>query len=208
MPFELWVVKVGGSLHGTPDLKPWLHALALTGGGRLVIVPGGGPFADHVRAAQRRDGFDDLTAHRRALSAMEQYGRELIDEQPGLRPAATDGALHAVLGARAVPVWMPAAMAGDTADLKCDWGTTSDTLAAWLAARLGAAHLALIKSAPPEAGRWPARQLSAAGVIDRHFGDHLRTGRFRAWWLGRGDHRRFADYINADGLPPAEILSV
>ena len=39
------VVKLGGSLSGAPELKAWLAALA-GAAGRVVLVPGGGPFAD------------------------------------------------------------------------------------------------------------------------------------------------------------------
>ena len=207
MPFDLWVVKVGGSLHDAPELRRWLHALALTGGGRLVVVPGGGPFADKVRAAQKQTGFDDATAHGMALLAMEQYGRELVRLQPGLQPASQDKDLRNILDQREVPVWMPASMANDATDIHCDWGTSSDSLAAWLAARLGATQLALIKSVAPRVGRWAASQLAGDGLVDRRFQEYMRLGRFRVWWLGRDDYRRFADYINAEQRPPAEISS-
>jgi aspartokinase-like uncharacterized kinase len=206
MSSEFWVVKAGGSLHDAPELKHWLHTLALTGGGRMAIVPGGGPFADQVRAAQKREGFKDTAAHRMAVLAMERYGRMLVDMQPGLRPASTDRELRDVLNDREVPVWMPTAMLDGAADIHCDWETSSDSLAAWLAARLGAAHLALIKSAPPRPGPWPASHLAAEGIVDRRLQDHLQQGHFHAWWLGRDDYRHFADYINAEQQPHAEII--
>ena len=45
------IVKLGGSHAFAAHLKDWLGAIA-EGAGRVVIVPGGGPFADAVRAAQ------------------------------------------------------------------------------------------------------------------------------------------------------------
>jgi len=36
----------------------------------------------NVRAAQKREGFDDRVAHRKALRAMEQYGRVLAATRP------------------------------------------------------------------------------------------------------------------------------
>ena len=45
------VVKLGGSLHASPALAHWLTALKRYPR-PLTIVPGGGPFADAVRAAQ------------------------------------------------------------------------------------------------------------------------------------------------------------
>ena len=72
-----WIVKIGGSLAAGPAaLGRWLLALE-AGRRRVVVVPGGGPFADTVRSAQAELGFDDSTAHRMALLAMEQYGMAL-----------------------------------------------------------------------------------------------------------------------------------
>ena len=45
----MWVVKIGGSLSHDPALREWLTQLWEVGGGRVVIVPGGGDFADTVR---------------------------------------------------------------------------------------------------------------------------------------------------------------
>ena len=70
---DLTVVKLGGSHAFAPHLRAWLDAIAQCAG-RIVVVPGGGPFADAVRDAQPRMGFDDAAAHRMALLAMEQYG--------------------------------------------------------------------------------------------------------------------------------------
>ena len=77
MDAGLTVVKLGGSLAFSDALRPWLDALSQCAR-HVVVVPGGGPFADAVRAAQPRMGFDDRAAHHMALSAMEQYGRALV----------------------------------------------------------------------------------------------------------------------------------
>ena len=55
----------------------WLEIIA-GNAGHVVLVPGGGPFADAVREAQPKMGFDDAAAHHMALLAMEQYGRALV----------------------------------------------------------------------------------------------------------------------------------
>ena len=78
----MWVVKLGGSLQSFPGLRDWVRLIAEQGGGRVVLVPGGGQFADAVRAAQRTAGFDDRTAHGMALFAMEQYGLMLAALAP------------------------------------------------------------------------------------------------------------------------------
>ena len=61
------IVKVGGSLYNqVPDLVPVLNASKRP----LLLIPGGGPFAELVRQVQA----DNDTAHWMAVAAMEQYG--------------------------------------------------------------------------------------------------------------------------------------
>ena len=55
------VVKLGGSFAFSVHLRAWIEAIAACAG-RVVIVPGGGPFADTVRAAQQE--WDLTTAPR------------------------------------------------------------------------------------------------------------------------------------------------
>lgn len=160
----LWVVKLGGSLAGGGELAGWLDALA-AGAGRVVLVPGGGPFADTVRAMQRSWSFDDATAHHLALLAMEQYGLMLAGMQPALRPAASRAAIRRRLAEGSVPVWLPVRMALRRAEIPQSWDVTSDSLAAWLAAELGADGLILVKSVAVAAGS-TVEDLAKRGVVD------------------------------------------
>src|SRR5262249_5412461 len=158
-----WVVKLGGSLAGSPLLRPWLEALKECGG-HVVLVPGGGPFADVVRDAQQRCGFDDRAAHRLALIAMEQYGLMPCGPEPAPRPAATRAAIARVLGAGGVPVWQPTRMVLGRKEIPESWDVTSDSLAAWLAATLRAEGLLLVKSATIPEGA-SVEDLAADGIV-------------------------------------------
>lgn len=61
------IVKVGGSLYNQfPDLAPILNGSERL----LLLIPGGGLFADLVRQAQ----VNNDAAHWMAIAAMEQYG--------------------------------------------------------------------------------------------------------------------------------------
>ena len=86
------VVKVGGSLCADPArLRALLAALAEGAFGPCLVVPGGGAHADAVRAAQRRDGFDDDEAHRRALDAMSRMAGDFHAIEPRLFPSPLCG---------------------------------------------------------------------------------------------------------------------
>ncbi len=139
------VMKVGGSLAASPLLQGWLDASA-TAAGRVVLVPGGGPFADTVRATQRALGFDDPTAHAMALLAMAQYGLFLASRVAALVPAETPQDIADALRAQRIPVWLPPRTLGPSDGVAASWDVTSDSLALWLAARIGAPALLLVKS--------------------------------------------------------------
>lgn len=200
-----WVVKIGGSFAGSPErLRGWLAAMA-GGGGRLVLVPGGGPFADAVRSAQTVLGFDDGTAHHLALLAMEQYGRALCALADGLVPAASLADLAARLAEGRVPVWMPVGMALDAADVPASWDVTSDSLSAWLAGRLGARRLVLVKSAPCPAAGLTLAGAVAQGLVDPALGRFVPPG-CAVSCLGPGDWERFAAAVSADEPPPGRLI--
>ena len=179
------VIKLGGSLSGSPDLLAWLETLTSYGAtagddDRLVIVPGGGPFADTVRESQKATGFSDACAHNMAVLAMEQYGHMLISLAASLArplvPAASLEDICEMAGQEKIPVWMPSVMVGAAGDIPKNWDVTSDSLAAWLAGQLGADGLLLVKSADPEdhpngpGKEVPLSTLQAAGLIDPAFG--------------------------------------
>ena len=134
---RLAIVKLGGSHASGPHLKDWLAAIAAEAGA-VVIVPGGGPFADAVRSAQASMGYDDSAAHAMALMAMAQFGRALQSLNPALQLTASRSAISRALKDGKVPVWSPEPMARAAA-LPETWALTSDSLAAWLAGALGAA---------------------------------------------------------------------
>jgi len=190
------VVKLGGSLAKAASLGGWLACIARHGGGRAVIVPGGGTFADAVRAAQGPYGFSDRAAHRMALLAMEQYAVMLADLAPALRLARTEGEIRTALAGGAVAVWQPYAMVAGAPDVAESWEITSDSLAAWLARRLGAAALLLVKSAPtPQAA--DARGWASLGLVDAQFPAAVEDAAFALACYGPGEEQRLAAALGA-----------
>jgi dihydroneopterin aldolase len=201
---HLWVVKLGGSLVRSDLLKSWLAAL-VEGGGRLVVVAGGGPFADAVRAAQSLHGFDDATAHRMALLAMEQYATMLagLGNEMGtvpIFPAASLDEIRRALADDLVPIWLPARRVLDCASIDASWDVTSDSLAAWLAGHLGASALVLVKAVSSGAPR-AADALARDGIVDRAFPDYLSNCGCECRIVGAAEHAVFGRAMR-DGEPP------
>jgi len=194
---DLTVVKLGGSHAFAPHLADWVEAIARFQG-RIVVVPGGGPFADAVRAAQPKIGFDDDAAHRMALLAMEQYGCALASLNPRLALAESRAAIDRALAAGRVPIWLPTRMVLAATEIPWSWDVTSDSLAAWLAGTLHAARLLLVKHVA--AGAVGVQDLVARGLLDPAFPRLLVASGVPAFLLGPADHVTLADNL---GYGPA-----
>jgi aspartokinase-like uncharacterized kinase len=182
----MWVIKLGGALAKSGSIRNWLDVLAEAGGGRVVIAPGGGAFADQVRAAQSQWEFSDALAHRMAVLAMEQYAVMLCGIRKELVPAANTTEIQEALSQSRVPVWLPSMMLLREADIAQNWNVTSDSLSAWLAKKIEASALMLVKQAAVDSKAVHAAKLAERGIVDREFPHFAAAGGF-AMRLFHGD---------------------
>ena len=124
------VVKVGGSLMPVAG-----SILMVLGESRrpLLIVPGGGPFADLVRSMQ----LPDEPAHWMAILAMDQFGWFLA--------AGGIPVTHELSTPRRTEILLSYRVLREQDPLPHTWDVTSDTIAAWVASELGL-DLVILKS--------------------------------------------------------------
>jgi aspartokinase-like uncharacterized kinase len=180
------VLKLGGSLTQSDAAAQLMRGLAARGPRNLVIVAGGGEFADAVRTAQRRHALSEATAHRMALLAMQMVGAMLADLAPGFLLAETADDFAAAWQRRLTPIWAPARMVLAEPGIPASWDVTSDSLAAWLAGEIAADRLVVAKScAVPAAIAGDAKELAAAGLVDVAFPGFV-AGRAFAWQVVSG----------------------
>jgi aspartokinase-like uncharacterized kinase len=200
------VIKLGGSLANSDELPQWLDVIATAGAGKVVLVPGGGAWADEVREAQKREGFDDSVAHRRALLAMEQYGKVLSGLRSNFVLADDIAAIDEVLRNGEIAVWMPYEMVVADASIPQTWAVTSDSLSAWLARELGAALLVLVKSVSVWDPKMRAGEMMKNGWVDACFGGFCAGGNFQYRVFGTGDHFQLARMLAGSiaDTPPDE----
>ena len=146
------VVKIGGGLLGTRGALERVCAAVSVVGRRepVVVVPGGGPFADAVRELDRRVGLSPDAAHWMAILAMDQYAHLLAERIDGGRLVEEPGAVAAILAAGEIPVLAPSRWLRAADTLPHSWEATSDSAAAFVAGALDAVRLDLIK--PVEVG--------------------------------------------------------
>ena len=159
------VVKIGGSLLARSEtFTAVLAEIAATSGEiPLLVVPGGGPFADAVREIDRQLGLTDEAAHWMAVLAMDQYAHAIASRLPKGKIVSRPDEIEAALAGGEIPVLAPYQWMRATDPLPHSWDVTSDSISVWVATQVGAARLVLVK--PPGA--------TGASVVDPSFDDLL-----------------------------------
>ena len=148
------MVKIGGGLLRDEGLDGLRRACAeaIAAGARrpVLVVPGGGPFADAVRAVDRQVGLADEVAHALALGAMDQLGL-LLCPLLGAAEVLTD-----LVAPRALALLRAAPAFRDRSGVPESWAVTSDSLAVLAAAAIGADEAVLLKPVDGVWARWPS----------------------------------------------------
>lgn len=190
------VVKVGGSLAESGRLAATLDQIA-NARRPVVVVAGGGAFADKVRDLQHALKFDDATAHRLAMLGMHQMAEVFVTTNARLRIADSLDAIADVLRAGDSPVWVPLPTLQRDATIPADWSITSDGISARLAELLGGAPLALLKSCDvPQA--ITADALAEDGIVDAAFPGIVARAKLDWHIFGPNDDSAFAALLARD----------
>ncbi len=188
------VVKLGGSLFGTPELQSWMKVLAdYSKQVPIVIVPGGGPFADQVRAADSHYKLSNKAAHHMAILAMKQFGLLLAEL------AASAHIIHSLSHVRSpFSIWLPDDNLLQQAELDHSWSVTSDSIALWLASRLSAQYLILIKRT--HANTTSIATLIQEQTLDASFSAIFTSNKTDTKILHYQDFERFGAFSQQESL--------
>ena len=200
----MWIIKIGGSLLGSEELVHWLDIIAKHGDGKVVIVPGGGLFADAVREAQQVSHVSDIVAHELALLAMDQFGLLLAGMNPALATARSELEIAERGWQHRGIIWLPSAMVLADSSIPQNWQVTSDSLSAWLAAKLGATELVLVKSVAFAANAG-MQSLISDEVLDAQFAAFSASADMNIWLLHKADHTALAQGFSAASLAQAGL---
>lgn len=157
------VVKVGGSLYDWHGLGPALRAfVAALEPAPVLLIPGGGDFADAVRKLHAVHGFTEEQSHWLAIDSLwpaANFLRRLLGV--GLTETPTQkGDRVAVLDLTTY--------CHSEATLPHSWEVTTDSLAARVATRARADRLILLKSVDVPPGT-PWDEAAARGWVDGYF---------------------------------------
>jgi aspartokinase-like uncharacterized kinase len=169
-PIVETLVKLGGSTLADPALfDAIVQVIGLSSRRRrLLVVPGGGPFADTVRETDRRFRLSDDAAHWMAVLAMDQAAHLVAERLTGGVVVSEFRECRVVLGRDQVPVLAPSRCLQEADPFPHSWDVTGDSIAAWAAGSVGAGHLVLIK--PPGVGHYSSEEMGTTG-LDQHLAD-------------------------------------
>ncbi len=141
------IVKVGGSLGQGPGLVSLMETLVALGTQHdILIIPGGGLFADAIRDYDRRYGLDFRAAHWMAILAMDQYAHLLSSLVPKTCLVRNFKDVQRARKKGMLPVLLTYDLLREKDDLPNTWDLTSDSIAAWVAIRTKSCQLVLLKS--------------------------------------------------------------
>jgi dihydroneopterin aldolase len=178
----LAVVKIGGSLFDWPDLPSFLRRLTADRDEPTILVAGGGPAVDLLRAWSRDGSLDDEFCHDWSLRIMTTNA-EALARLTGVGAVFAEPVFvpHHV-------VWLDAltfAARVPAVELPENWSVSSDSIAAVAARRFGAASLTLLKSVDLPGGA-TADDAARNGLVDEWFPNATRSysGEVR-WWNAR-----------------------
>jgi 5-(aminomethyl)-3-furanmethanol phosphate kinase len=147
------VVKIGGGLLSAGGLDGLQRAcddvVEQATRQPVLVVPGGGPFANAIRTVDRDGKLGNRLAHRLALAAMDQLGMVLHELLPSAEPTAGIRAPAGLGLLLAAPAFTGRAGVPET------WAVTSDSLAVLAAGAIGADQAILLKPVDGVFETWP-----------------------------------------------------
>jgi 5-(aminomethyl)-3-furanmethanol phosphate kinase len=143
---DLAIVKVGGSLALYPEKLRRLCAKLseVSKKHRIMVLPGGGEFADTVRNLDKRFNLSSAVSHRMAILAMDQYGFLLSDLLPHSSIINKLENAQRILDLGKLPVFLPSNFLLSEDPLENSWDVTSDSIAAYIACQLQASQIVLV----------------------------------------------------------------
>ena len=170
------VLKVGGSLaEDRASLTSLCQELSvLAKNHRILIVPGGGEFADTVRKFDKTYSLSGMVAHKMAILAMDQYGFFLSDITPN---SYVSHSLKEISNSAKgkLPIFLPSKLMFREDPLEHSWDVTSDTIAAYIAGLLHAEKLVLVTDVDGIFSEDPKKNVDATCI------EELSTKKLLGW---------------------------
>ena len=166
----MWVLKIGGSWITNPNLTTLLKRLYKKKTGKIIIVAGGGCFADAVRFAFKKTKMSEKLANTLALKSTEIFCSYLKDINKKIYLTTNRRFRENLLN-----VWLPSSILSNEKSFKKNWNSTSDSVAAWLSTNIKADGLVFIKSLKKTKKINKLGDLQKKNIIDKNTSTYLKS---------------------------------
>tara|TARA_B100000989_G_scaffold174978_1_gene131197 strand:- start:515 stop:1123 length:609 start_codon:yes stop_codon:yes gene_type:complete len=167
----MWVLKLGGSWLKNRKLNDLLQYLILYNNSDIVLVVGGGIFADAVRLSQKFLKFDDQFANYLAIKATENYAESINSVFPEIRLTKNLNELKKKDGLK---IWLPGETLNNESTFTKNWNSTSDSIACWLGRKISAKGVIFVKSLNFEKNQsFNLRDLQNKGILDENISNYI-----------------------------------
>ena len=132
------VIKIGGSLALYQEkLKILCSKLRVASKKHnILVIPGGGEFADVVRVLDKRFTLSDSVSHKMAILGMDQYGFLLSDLIKGSQVINQLKHIQNIFDSHKLPIFLPSNFILRNNPLENSWNVTSDSIAVYIANQL------------------------------------------------------------------------
>lgn len=127
-----WVVKVGGSLFPENSVK-LVEAISESTEKEVMIVCGGGSFANHIRDYNNQMNFSATANHESAIMCMDIVGRLLADKISDAEAVFDLNSAKALAKENKIPILLPSRLMHYLDPLEHSWNVTSDSISCYIA---------------------------------------------------------------------------
>ena len=166
----MWVLKLGGSWLKNRKLNDLLQRLILYNDSNIILVVGGGIFADAVRLSQKFLKFDDKFANYLAIKATENYAESINSIFPEIKLTKKLNELKKKDGLK---IWLPGETLKNERTFIKNWDSTSDSIACWLGKKISAKGVIFVKSLNFETNqKYNLRDLQKRGILDENISNY------------------------------------
>ena len=214
------VIKVGGSLSQSRKLADLMARLSELGRRhRILIVPGGGAFANAIRDYDWRFGLDTDASHWMAILAMDQFGHLISSLIPDSELVQGLADARKISASGRVPILLTYNLLFQADALPRSWDVTADSIAAWVAGLSGAQQLVLLKSVDGLFNDDPSshakadllekidsNQLIRCKGVDRYFASILKKHRLDVWVVNGKYPERLAQLLDTGATKGTRLL--
>ena len=140
------IIKIGGSLASHPEkLRTLCRKISeVSKKHKILVVPGGGEFADVVRNLDKRFNLSCAVSHRMAILGMDQYGFLLSDLLSYSCVTNQLEKAQSILDLGKLPVFLPSNLLFSKDPLENSWEVTSDSIAVYIAGQLHVTRVVLV----------------------------------------------------------------